>query len=331
MRRRSLWGTLHYTENNMKKIITLVCIVLGMKVSSQELELPQYINHMADNPFLISPSYAGIGAGLQFRLNGVSQWIGVKDAPNTQSLTVEARLAERFGGGITLFNDSNGFTKQTGAKLSLASHITLSDFHDSFLSFALSGSFTQFNVITDEFIGKDPENVPNISKGTANFDVSMLYRYERFAISVNAANLLGKEIARVSLEEPEILRKYSLYSLYTFKVNNQTELEPSLYTEYFEGSKRSRNDLNVKLRKKIRDGYVWGGVSYTFLNDQFGEPIAISPMVGLKKEKFYVSYGLTINTNKTQEFSYGTHMITLGLDYDRRPSLARCTQKMIMF
>ena len=70
----------------MRKIfITLSILICSVKLVAQEVNLPQYISHMADNPFLISPSYAGIGTGLQIRLNGVSQWIGVDDAPDTQS------------------------------------------------------------------------------------------------------------------------------------------------------------------------------------------------------------------------------------------------------
>lgn len=304
---------------------------MSIKVFAQEIEIPQYVNHMADNPFLTSPAYAGIGAGFQLRLNGVAQWIGVKDSPNTQSITAEARISDRFGSGLTIFRDSNGATSQIGTRLSFASHLILSDFHDSFLSFALSASYTQFRVDTNEFANQNQEALPNISVGTTNFDVSLLYRYERFAISANVANILDKEVSRVDNGEPEILRKYSLYALYTFKVNTKVEFEPSLFTEYFESDGRSENDVNVKLRKKIRDGYVWAGLSYTFLNDQFGEPISIAPLVGIKKNKMYLSYGVSINTNELARFNYGTHMITLGFDYDPRPSLARCTKDMMIF
>lgn len=316
----------------MKKIIIVLAAVLfTVKATSQEVDLPQYVNHMADNPFMVSPAYAGIGAGLQFRLNGVSQWIGVKNAPNTQSLTVEGRFTDVFAGGLILFNDSNGNTKQQGVRGSLAYHLTLSNFHDSFLSFALSASYTQFRIDSENFKAQENESVPNIAVGTTNFDVSMLYRYERFAVSVNIGNLLNKEIRRVDTKEPEVLRKYSVFASQTFKVNNEVELEPSVFIEYFEASQRSETDLNIKLRKRIRDGYVWGGLSYSFLNDQFGKPVGIAPMVGLKKNKFYFSYGIGITTNKIADFNYGTHMITLGLDYDRRPSLARCTRSMMMF
>lgn len=315
----------------MRKIlITISILICSVKLVAQEVNLPQYISHMADNPFLISPSYAGIGSGLQVRLNGVSQWIGVDGAPDTQSLVVEARLADRFGGGITIFNDKNGFTSQKGVKLSLASHLTLSNFHDSFLSFGLSYNFVQFGIDTSE--NNSGETVPNRTLTNSNFDVGMLYRYERFSVSVNANNLLNKKIENFATNEPESLRRFTLYTSYVLaRISNMVEIEPSIFVEYYEADKRSRTDMNVKVRKGINDGYVWAGLSYTFLNDQFFEPNAIAPLIGLKKNNLYMSYGFSVNVNKTQDFNYGTHMITLGFDYDRRPSLARCTQKMMIF
>ena len=315
----------------MKKLlITLSIIICSVKLTAQELDLPQYISHLADNPFLISPSYAGIGTEIQIRLNGVSQWIGVEDAPDTQSLTFEARIADRFGGGITIFNDKNGFTTQKGAKLSFASHLTLSDFHDSFLSFGLTYSFLQFGIDTSQ--NNSGQNVASLSNTSSNFDVGMLFRYERFSFSLNANNILNKKLDNLLANEPKSTRRYTLYSsLVLVKIRNAFEIEPSVFIEYFDADKRSRSDMNVKLRKGLRDGYAWAGLSYTFLNDQFFTPNSLAPMVGLKKDNLYISYGFSVNMNKTQDFNYGTHMITLGFDYERRPSLARCTQKMMIF
>lgn len=315
----------------MRKILIILSVVFySVKLTAQEVELPQYVSHLADNPFVISPTYAGIGPGLQIRLNGVSQWIGVKDAPDTQSLTVEARIADTFGGGLSLFNDSNGDTTQKGAKLSFASHLTLSDFHDSFLSFALSYSFIQFGQDTSN--DNTNSGVPSRAINHSNFDVGLLYRYEKFSITANVVNLLKRSIKNFDTGEPEELRKYTLFTSYILsRVSRDYELEPSILYEYREATGRSKTDVNFKARKGIRDGYVWAGLSYTFLNDQFFKPNAIAPLFGMKKDNLYFSYGFSINMNKTQDFNYGTHMITLGFDYERRPSLARCTQKMIMF
>ncbi|ALU75034.1 hypothetical protein AUW17_07070 [Tenacibaculum dicentrarchi] len=315
----------------MRKIfITISILICSVKLVAQEINLPQYVSHMADNPFLISPSYAGIGSEFKVRLNGVSQWLGVKESPDTQSLIIDTRLAERFGGGITIFNDKNGFTSQKGIKLSLASHLTLSQFHDSFLSFGLTYNFVQFGIDTSQ--NNSGQIVPNKSETNSNFDVGLLYRYERFSISVNANNILDKKIENLLTSEPESLGRYTLYTSYVLaRISNKIEIEPSIFIEYYESDKRSRTDLNVKVRKGIYDGYVWVGASYTSLNDQLFKPHAIAPLVGLKKNNLYMSYGFSIDLNKTQNFNYGTHMITLGFDYDRRPSLARCTQKMIIF
>lgn len=315
----------------MRKIfITISILICSVKLVAQEINLPQYVSHMADNPFLISPSYAGIGSEFKVRLNGVSQWIGVKESPDTQSLIIDARLAERFGGGLTVFNDKNGFTSQKGIKLSLASHLTLSQFHDSFLSFGLTYNFVQFGIET--LNDNSNSNVASISETSSNFDVGMLYRYERFSISVNANNVLDKKIKNVLSREPESLGRYTLYTSYVLaRISNKIEIEPSIFVEYYESDKRSRTDLNVKVRKGIYDGYVWAGLSYTSLNDQLFKPHALAPLVGLKKNNLYMSYGFSIDLNKTQNFNYGSHMITLGFDYDRRPSLARCTKKMIIF
>ncbi|MCD8412216.1 PorP/SprF family type IX secretion system membrane protein [Tenacibaculum finnmarkense] len=315
----------------MRKIfITISILICSVKLVAQEINLPQYVSHMADNPFLISPSYAGIGSEFKVRLNGVSQWLGVKGSPDTQSLIIDTRLAERFGGGITVFNDKNGFTSQKGIKLSLASHLTLSQFHDSFLSFGLTYNFVQFGIDTSQ--NNSGQIVPNKSETNSNFDVGLLYRYERFSISVNANNILDKKIDNLLTSEPESLGRYTLYTSYVLaRISNKIEIEPSIFIEYYESDKRSRTDLNVKVRKGIYDGYVWVGASYTSLNDQIFKPHAIAPLVGLKKNNLYMSYGFSIDLNKTQNFNYGTHMITLGFDYDRRPSLARCTQKMIIF
>lgn len=314
----------------MKKILIVLMIVLGARATAQEVNLPQYINHMADNPFLISAAYAGIGTGLQLRLNGVSQWLGVKNAPNTQSLSFEMRVAERFGAGLQLFNDKNGFTTQRGIKLSGASHLTLSDIIDSFLSFGITYNYIQFAIDTNN--SNVDLSLPNRSEGVSNFDVSILYRLSAFAISFNASNLVGKDVRNFQFGEPKTLRRYTLHSSYIFtKIKRGFELEPSVFVEHFEADNRSRTDMNIKGRWKVKDGYLWAGLSYTFLNDQFFKPNAVSPLLGLKRGKFYLAYGLSVNTNEVIGFNYGTHMITLGIDFERKQGLARCTNKMYIF
>ncbi len=315
----------------MKKIIITILTVIGLKASAQEVNLPTYFNHLMDNPFLISSSYAGIGTQVQLRVNGISQWVGVKDSPDTQSVTFEARLKDQIGGGLTIFNDKNGFTKQMGAKGSVAYHLTIDDFNRTFLSFAMEASYTQFSIDTKDFMSPDIENLPNVSDGTVNFGFSTLYRYQGFAISFNVANILDKTMNNIKTKEPLKLRSYSVYPVYTHVINPDYELEPSVFVEYFENAGRARSDFNIKLRRKIRKGYIWGGLSYSMINEEKFTSSTLSPLFGLKTNNFYIAYGIGIGLNKISEFNQGTHMITLGFDFEKEQSLTRCTQKTGLF
>lgn len=132
--------------------------------------------------------------------------------------------------------------------------------------------------------------------------------------------------------EPIRLRRYSVYNSYVFsRFYGDYEIEPSVLVEYYEADKRTRTDINLKVRKKTGDGYLWAGLSYNFLNNQIFQPNTLAPLVGVKKGNFYASYGFGMNLNTTQNFNVGSHMITLGFDFRRKVTLARCTQKYYMF
>ncbi|QTE21493.1 PorP/SprF family type IX secretion system membrane protein [Polaribacter cellanae] len=317
----------------MKKIyIIVICFITNFSLFAQENNLPQYLNYMGDNPFMITPAYAGIGTGVRIRINGLSQWLGVKNAPDTQSFSIETRIADRFGGGLVVFNDRNGNTTQQGVKLTFASHLTLSRFNDSFLSFGFTYSYNMFRIDTGNFTGSDSSVIDDRGVNSSNFDLSFLYRFNHYSVSLNISNLLDKDEHTFTNGEPIVTRRYSLFNSYVFnKFSYNYELEPSILVEYYEADKRSRTDLNVKLRRKMNNGYVWVGLSYNFLNDQFLTPNSVAPIVGIKRGNLYASYGFGINTNKTQAFNMGSHMITLGFDFKQRPSLARCTQKYYIF
>ena len=102
------------------KLLTFVLILTALTTMGQELNSPQLSQYLADNPFVLSPTYAGIGDHVKIRLNGLAQWVGIKDAPQTQSLAADMRLGEKSGIGMFLYNDSNGYTKQQGARVSFA-------------------------------------------------------------------------------------------------------------------------------------------------------------------------------------------------------------------
>lgn len=325
----------------MKKIIILLLLTIVSKGYSQELNLPVFTQYLADNPFVVSPTFAGIGDNLRIRANGLTQWVGIKDAPSNQSIYADLRILDRSGIGISLYNDKNGNTKQTGAKISFAHHLILDYYSKQYLSFGISYNINTFKIAIDKFssgmeipVELDPSVTNNRHLSNHNFDVGALYRNKQFYLSLNVGNILDKKADQFYREEPSLLRNYQVYTGYIFKgnTNNRVELEPSIYYQQFEGDKRSSTDVNFKYRQYNKyDDYFWVGASYRFLNDQFFQPLMVGPMAGFKKSNFYFAYSYQASLNQIGAYNSGTHVVTIGLDFLQGISNCPCTQSPVHY
>ncbi len=198
----------------MKKTFIYFFLAIGFSGIAQELHLPVFTQYLADNQFVISPTFAGIGDNLRIRANGLTQWVGIKDAPQNQSLYADFRLASRSGIGLSFYNDSNGNTTQMGAKFSFAHHIILDYYSKEYLSFGLSYNINNFKIdiskfnTTHEIPVLDPSITNNRYLANNNFDVGILYRKKDFYLSFNAANILPKTKDNYLGIEPTLLLNY---------------------------------------------------------------------------------------------------------------------------
>lgn len=307
----------------------------------QELNLPVFTQYLSDNDFVVSPTYAGIGDNLKIRANGLTQWVGIKDAPDNQSLYIDFRISDRTGVGITAYNDKNGNTRQKGVKFSFAHHLTLDYKTKQFLSFGISYNINSFRIDIENFnttyeipVIDDAAITDDRSVNNNNFDAGILYRWKGFYLSLNANNLIAKDIEAFANNgfanlEPSKLLNYQIYTglVIKSKQNRDVEFEPSIFYQMFDSDKRSSTDLNFKYRKFNRLGdYYWLGASYRFLNDQFMKPLNIGPMAGITYNQFYFGYSYQITMNDLSGFNSGTHMVTIGLDFLQGVSNCACTK-----
>ncbi|GAA4946432.1 type IX secretion system membrane protein PorP/SprF [Algibacter agarivorans] len=323
----------------IQKLYIYLLLLVIANGYGQELNLPVFTQYLADNNFVVSPTYAGIGDNLKIRANGLTQWVGIKGAPDNQSIYGDARIADRTGVGLSLYNDRNGNTIQTGAKFSFAHHLTLDYYSKQYLSFGISYNINNFRVDTSKFHNGDglPISNPLITDdrrtSNNNFDVGALYRFKGFFLSFNANNILSKKLdEKIRISEPNLLLNYQVYSGYTFRGPKKSglEFEPSIYYQMFSSDRRSSTDVNFKFRKYNRnEDYFWAGISYRFLNDQFLKPLNIGPMVGFQKSIFYFGYAYQITTNELSAYNSGTHVVTIGLNFLQGISNCPCVQSAV--
>ena len=326
----------------MRKLIKYLLLLFVAESIGQELNLPVFTQYLADNNFVVSPTYAGIGDNLKIRANGLTQWVVIKGAPDNQSLYADFRIADRSGVGLSLYNDKNGNTIQKGLKISFAHHLILDYYSKQYLSFGISYNLNSFRIDVSKFnngTNQPPISNPIITDDRAtnnnNFDVGFLYRNKGYFLSFNANNILEKSLDEdIRIAEPSLLLNYQIYSGYTINgpKNSRMEFEPSVYYQMFSSDKRSSTDVNFKFRKFNRsEDYYWAGISYRFLNDQFFQPLNLGPMLGFKKNIFYFGYAYQVTMNDLSGYNSGTHVVTIGLEFLRGISNCPCTQSPIRY
>lgn len=317
----------------MKKLLRYLLILLVAQSYGQELNLPVFTQYLADNDFVISPTFAGIGDNFRVRANGLTQWVGIKNAPQNLAAYADIRLGNRSGAGISAYGDRNGNTRQQGVKFSFAHHLILDLTTQQYLSFGISYNINSFRIAIEDFNTTfenpniDPFVTDDRSVTNHNFDVGALYRINDFWFSANANNILQKDTDPFIGGEPKSLFNLQLYSGYVIKGSNHSEIEPSAYFQLFASDGRSSTDLNFKYRKyNGNDDFYWVGASVRFLTDQTMQPLNIGPMAGLKKDIFYISYAYQITLNDLTGYNSGTHAVTVGFDLLQALSDCPCTK-----
>lgn len=317
----------------MKKFGIIIILLSFCKLQAQELTIPAQTQYLADNPFSISPTFAGIGDNARVRLNGLTQWVGIKDSPINQSLAVDFRIADRSGIGAFFYNDKNGNTRQYGAKFSFAQHLILDYYSEQYLSLGLSFNLNHFRIDIENFSNQlDPSINGDRATQNYNFDIGLLYRNKDFYLSYNASNILVKDIKEFNAIEPSLLLNHQVYIGNKFRSRGSNyEFEPSALIQYFQSDGRSTTDLNLKLKRHVYEDYYYIGVTLRTLNEQSLRPVTVGPILGFRNSNFYFGYSYQINTNELIGYNSGTHMVTLGFDFLQGLSNCPCTQNRIVY
>ena len=95
----------------MKRIVkTLIFLLVPMGLFGQ---LSPVTDHYILNPLTINPAFAGYRGALNVALFYRKQWVGIKGAPETLTLSADAPVFnEKVGLGLIIINDKIGVTRE---------------------------------------------------------------------------------------------------------------------------------------------------------------------------------------------------------------------------
>ena len=316
--------------NTIRLCLSLLCF-LPLSLFSQE-GLPIYSDYFADNLYLVHPSMAGAASHNQIRLTARQQWFDQKEAPNLQTLSFNARLGERSGVGMILYNDKNGYHSQTGGYLTYAHHIMFSRSEADLnqLSFGLSVGLTQARLDETQFDLSDFDPIiAGIMQSTSyfNVDAGMSYNFLDFSSHITVKNIIFQNRSIYDDKyESNNQRKYLLSAGYAIgEYEADWSYEPSFLFQWSERTHESTIDINFKAYRKMDFGNLWAGLSYrrsldgaeyldgTKVNTQKLQ--YFTPVLGINYKDFLFAYTYSHQSGNIKFESGGFHQITLGYDF----------------
>jgi type IX secretion system PorP/SprF family membrane protein len=298
-------------------IFFLLIIYCSQLLQAQEPSM--YSNYLCNNFYNINPAAAGFDGSFISQITASKKWVGMNGSPADQVFSNSMRLGEeefydpnmflnrpfinlapRVGLGFTVFNESNGPLRHTGAMFAYAYHLSL---RENRLSFGLSGVISQHFLNTQEFKPVNPDAslysntssiIPDVNAGI------MFYNRNLFTgISANGLVNLNRAMDHTSTF-PDII----VCGGYRIIINNFFKVEPSLFIwKYGQGA--FSVDVNGKLYFRDKN---WLLLSYLG-NGEVLTGIGLNLKTGLQ-----ICYTYSINTTGLATYNDGSHSISIRAD-----------------
>ena len=278
--------------------------------SQQQALFTQYMF----NDLIFNPAIAGVKNYVPINLNTRRQWMGVKEAPVTQTLSAHGYMGFNMGLGGTIFNQVTGPTRRTGATLSSAYHLKVKknkyDKNSKTISFGMAFTLSQYSADKEKLKTRIPDDptvdlaynyqlIPDLSAGIYYHNANKYY------VGISALNLIQSPVDLLNSDTNNInkvVRNYYVMGGGNIDMSNDISLQPSLLYQMIE-SKPFQFDATVLASYK-RAFFI--GISYRHLD-------AVAGIVGYKNNFFKFGYSYDYTTSELSGFNNGSHEVNLTL------------------
>ena len=300
----------------MKKHILIgLSILIGTATFCNAQQIPHHSQYMF-NDFFINPAVAGTKSYQPIMVTARNQWVGLSDAPTTQTMSFHGSWINNMGLGLIIANDVTGPARQAGLQLAYSYHILLKD--EIYLSLGLSGSVTQ-HILNKSTIDLDDPNDNALLTGNnetivpdASFGV---YCYgKQFYFGIAAPQLFESKVdfnTSDQLETNSLTRHYYMHAGYKFKTGDDIEIEPSLLIK---GIKNAPFQFDINTKVIVKE-FAWLGCSYRSME-------SIVALLGLEYKDIALGYSYDFTLTSIKKYSTGSHELFLAylLPYKNNPA-----------
>ena len=222
--------------------VCLITISLFFTVPCYAQQQPMFTQYMF-NGLVLNPAYAGSQETFTATALLRKQWVGIEDAPQTQTFSAHSPLDNlrnnrrpdsKVSLGLTLFNDRIAITDQTSVLASYAYRLKLKN--NANLSLGLQAGFSQFRIKYSQLALDDPSfSIGDIAEWQPDFGAGVYYQAERFYTGFSAPQMLRTN-RNQNHSSRSVVPHYFLTMGYVFDRGHAFKLKPNVLIKSIKGN-----------------------------------------------------------------------------------------------
>lgn len=311
----------------MRKLLFLLLYVVFTLQTSQAGQDPLYSQFMT-NPYLINPALTGTYQYYQIIANNRLQWVGVADAPLTNTISMYGPMVEQpMGVGGYIMQDRWGPESTISLSGTYAYNYAIAE--DLKISMGLMLGFYQHKIDGSTLRLNEPDRyfIPGEIYQNYKPDASVgAYLYSSiYHVGLSVTNLFGNKLqfddntdivvdtnsTERSLAS-QMKQHFYLHGGYKYFINHEFAVEPTLVFRKV-GATPLQLDINTRVwyGKRSWDGNkIWGGLSYRTKD-------ALNVMIGfVYQRKIEIGYSYDVAVSRTRTYHSGSHELMIGFKFN---------------
>jgi type IX secretion system PorP/SprF family membrane protein len=299
-------------KNTIQIVVFLAVVLTTLEGFSQQDPLyTQYYNNFS----LINPAYAGNHGLFTATGNIRSQWGGVPDGPETQTLSVHGPAGDNVGLGFSVVHDKVYVLDETHLYADFSYTIEVSE--KASLSFGIKGGGSFLNVdLLALNMSNDLLFSENINTFNPNIGAGAFYFTDKFYASASALNILKTEHFKnsdniVSSASDEVV--FYLASGYVFDLSQTLQLKPSVLVRAVNNSPVSTN---------ISSSILWNQKAEFGMSYRIDEAVSFLFQLRLT-DRIKMGYAYDAFTNDVNKENNGSHEISLVFNINKKTNNKR--------
>jgi type IX secretion system PorP/SprF family membrane protein len=294
----------------LKVLFVIALCVIGLFNSKLFAQTePMYSQYMY-NMLGVNPAYAGNREALSLNFFQRNQWVGIKGAPKTTSISMDQSIKDgKLGWGIQVYDDRLGVEAASGLNGMLSTRIQVSE--KGILSGGLSLGMMNYRINLNDVNNRNNPNDPsfisidNPSKWNPSLGMGIYYNTDRFYAGLATPSILKARLASYEnmITSIQTSNAFHLFANagYVFDINEDVKLKPSTMIKMVSGAP-IETDINLNVWLKDLLGF---GASYR-TGDAFVGMVELQATSNLR---FGYAYDMPFNPLKY--FTKGSHELML--------------------